>query len=127
MLVSWLKTRVRPIILPALVLVFLDSLAAMIFFGQAQTFWLFKNTRNWIEMAADLTFTEGVICLIIAGATGSGRAEHSTLSNQTQDEVPFDIEHYRAQREKSISQAFQFAEIGVILILLTFVLHFLSG
>jgi hypothetical protein len=126
MLASWLKTGVRPIILPALVLVLLDSVAALIFFGQAQTFWLFKNTRNWIEMTADLTFTEGVICLIIAGATGSGRPEHSTLLSQTQDGLPVDIEHYRAQREKSISQAFQFAEIGVILILLTFVLHFLS-
>jgi len=72
MLASWLKTRVRPIILPALVLVLLDSLAALIFFGQAQAFWLFKSTRNWIEMAANLTFAEGVICLIIAGLTGSG-------------------------------------------------------
>jgi uncharacterized protein YqhQ len=126
-LAAWLKTGVRQVILPALVLVLLDSLAALIFFGQAQTFWLFKNTRNWIEMVADLTFTEGVICLIIAGVTGSGRAEHSTLLDQTQDEVPVDIERYRARREKSISQAFQFAEIGVILILLTFVLHFLSG
>ena len=125
MLASWLKTSVRQVILPALVLVALDLLAALIFFGQAQAFWLFKNTRNWIEMAAALTFTEGVICLIIAGATGYGRAEHSTLLNQTQDEVPVDIEHYRAQREKFISQAFQFAEIGVVLILLTFVLHFL--
>ena len=127
MLASWLKTRVGQIILVAVVLVLLDSLAALIFFSQAQTFWLFKNTRNWIEMAADLTFTEGVICLIIAGATGYGRGGHSRPLNQTQDEVPVDIEHYRVQREKSISQAFQFAEIGVVLILLTFVLHFLSG
>jgi hypothetical protein len=127
MLASWLKTSLRQIVLPAVVLVLLDLLAALIFFGQAQTFWLFKNTRNWIDMAAALTFTEGVICLIIAGATGYSRAEPSTLLNQTQDEVPVDIERYRAQREKSISQAFQFAEIGVVLILLTFVLRLLSG
>jgi hypothetical protein len=127
MLASWLKTRVRQVILSALVLVALDLFAALIFFSQAQAFWLFKNTRNWVEAAADLTFTEGVICLIVAGATGYSRAEHSTPLNQAKDEVPVDIEHYRAQREKSISEAFQFAEIGVVLILLTFVLHFLSG
>ena len=127
MFVSSLKRRVRRLILPALVLVALDLIAALIFFSQAQAFWLFKNTRNWIEVAADLTFAEGVVCMIVAGATGYSRADHSPPMNRTQEEAPVDIEHYRAQREKSMSQAFQFAEIGVVLILLTFVLHFLSG
>ena len=117
----------RQLVLPALVLVALDLLAALIFFSQAQAFWLFKNTRNWIEMAANLTFAEGVVCVIIAGAIGYSRADHSSQSKRTLDEPPVDIEHYRAQREKSTIQAFQFAEIGVVLILLTFVLHFLSG
>jgi hypothetical protein len=124
---SWLKRRVRQLILPALLLVALDLFVALILFSQAQAFWLFRNTRNWIEVAADLTFTEGVICVIIAGATGYSRADHSTPSKRTLDEALVDIECYRSQREKSISQAFQFAEIGVLLILLTFVLHFLSG
>ena len=122
---SRLKTRVKEVILSVLVLVALDLLAALIFFNQAQTFWLFKNTRNWVEVAADLTFTEGVICMIIAAATGYGRAEHTTRLNQTTEEAPVDMGHYRAQREKSMSQAFQIAEIGLVLILLTFVLHFL--
>ena len=126
MLVARVKASLRQVLLPALVLVVLDLFAALIFFSQAQTFWLFKNTRNWIEMAADLTFTEGVICLIIAGASGTSRHEHSTLPNQNRDELLVDREHYMAQREKSISQAFQFAEIGIVLILLTFLLHFLS-
>jgi len=109
------------------VLVALDLLAALIFFSQAEAFWLFRNTSNWIEMAADLSFAEGVICIMIAGATGYSRSDHSTPSNRTLDEVPVDTERYRAQREKSTMQAFKFAEIGIVLILLTFVLHFLSG
>jgi hypothetical protein len=112
---------------PALVLFALDLLAAAIFFGPAQGFWLFKNTTNWIQVAADLTFAEGVLCLFIAGLSGSGIGEHRRLVNQRSSGESVDMKEYAVGREKSISFAFQLVGIGVILILLTLLLYLASS
>jgi hypothetical protein len=112
---------------PALVLFVLDLLAAAIFFGPAQGFWLFKNTTSWIQVAADLTFAEGVLCLLIAGLSGSGIGEHRTLVNQRSSGASVDMKEYAVGREKSISFAFQLVGVGVILILLTLLLYLVSS
>ncbi len=118
--------RIRQVILPALVLFVFDLLAA-IFFGPAQGYWLFKNTTNWIQMAAVLTFTEAVICLLIAGLSGAGIGEHSTIIREANTGARVDMNQYQTTREKSISLAFQLAAIGLILILFTLLLHFVSA
>jgi hypothetical protein len=109
------------------VLFVLDLLVAALFFGPAQSFWLFKNTTNWIQVAADLTFAEGALCLLIAGLSGSGIGEHSTSVSQRSSGASVDMKEYGVRREKSISFAFRLVEIGVILILLTLLLHLLSS
>jgi hypothetical protein len=123
---SLLTVRIRELVLPALVLFVLDLLAAAIFFGPAQGFWLFKNTTNWIQVAADLTFAEGVLCLLMAGLSGSGIGEHRTLVSQSSSGASVDMKEYAVGREKSISFAFQLVGIGVILILLTLLLYLVS-
>lgn len=104
----------------------LDLLGAAVFFGPAQGFWLFKNTTNWIQMAADLTFTEAVICLLVAGLAGSGIGEHATIIREAST-ARVDMNQYGTDREKSISLAFQLVAIGLILILLTLLLHSVSS
>lgn len=126
MLAPWLKTAISQVILPPLALVGLNSVAATILFSQAQAIWLFKNTKNWVQVAGVLTFTEAVLCFILAGAAGMGRSEHSTLVTQVADGVPVDMKQYEVQREKSISQGLRFAAIGGVLIILTLMLQLLS-
>jgi hypothetical protein len=109
------------------VLFLLDLLGAAVFFGPAQGFWLFKNSTNWIQMAADLTFTEAVICLLVAGLAGSGIGEHRTIISEASTGASVDMNQYQIAREKSISSAFELVAIGVILILLTLLLHFVSS
>jgi hypothetical protein len=104
-----------------------DVLAAAVFFGPAQGYWLFKNTTNWIQMAAVLTFTEAVICLLTAGLSGAGIGEHSTIIREASNGAQVDMNKYRLTREKSINLAFQLAAIGLILILLTLLLHAVSA
>ena len=127
MIPSWLRVRIRQVILPPLVLFVFDLLAAAIFFGPAHGYWLFKNTTNWIQMAAVLTFTEAVICLLIAGLSGAGIGEHSTIVREASTGARVDMNQYQSTREKSISLAFQLAAIGLILILFTLLLHFVSA
>jgi hypothetical protein len=124
---SWLRVRIRQIILPPLVLLLLDLLGAAVFFGPAQGFWLFKNTTNWIQMAADLTFTEAVICLLVAGLAGSGIGEHATIVREASTGARVDMNQYVTDREKSIGLAFQLVAIGLILLLLTLLLHSVSS
>jgi hypothetical protein len=120
-----LRKVIKQIILPPLVLVGLDLFAASVFFGQAQTVWLFKNTKNWVQVASVLTFTEAVLCFIIAAGAGMGRSEHSTLVTQAQEVVPLDTKQYEKQREQSLSQALRLGATGVVLIILTLILQLL--
>ena len=122
---SWL--RIRQVVFPPLVLFVLDLLGAAVFFGPAQRFWLFKNTANWIQMAADLTFTEAVICLLVAGLAGTGIGEHATITREASTGARVNMNQYQVAREKSISSAFQLVTIGAILILLTLLLHYVSS
>lgn len=124
---SWLRVGIREVFFPVLVLFVLDLLGAAIFFGPAQGFWLFKNTTNWIQVAADLTFAEGVLCMLMAGLSGIGIGEHRTLVSQRSSGAGVDMKEYAVGREKSISLAFQLVGIGVILILLTLVLYLVSS
>jgi hypothetical protein len=125
-MLSFLKVGMRKVVLPSLVLVALNSFASLIRFDAAQEFWLFKNTRNWIEMVAVLTFTEAVICLLVAGFSGIGVSEHQTVLQQTNTGSPVDMKQYEAHRERSMSIGFRLAAIGATLILLTLILHFIS-
>ncbi len=77
-------------------------------------------------MAADLTFTEAVICLLVAGLAGSGIGEHATIIREGST-ARVDMNQYGTDREKSISLAFQLVAIGLILILLTLLLHSVSS
>jgi hypothetical protein len=121
-----LKAEIRQVILPPLVIVGLDLVAATILFSQAQAIWLFKNTKNWVQVAAVLTFTEAVLCFIIAGTAGMGRSEQVTLVTQVADGKPVDMKQYAMQRERSISQGLRFAAVGGVLIILTLMLQLLS-
>ena len=125
MILSWV--RIRQVILPPLVLFAFDLLAAAIFFVPAQGYWLFKNTANWIQMAADLTFTEAVLCLLIAGLSGVGLGEHRTILSETSTGAQVDMNEYQLTREKSMSFGLQLAAMGLILILLTLLLHVVSS
>jgi hypothetical protein len=121
-----LKTTIRQVILPPLVIVGLNLVAATGLFSQAQAIWLFKNTKNWVQVAAVLTFTEAVLCFIIAGTAGMGRSEQVTLVTQVADGEPVDMKQYAMQREQSISQGLRFAAVGGVLIILTLMLQLLS-
>lgn len=131
MKLSRLKAIIKQTFLPALILFAFDLLAAAMFFGPAHGYWLFNNTTNWIQMAADLTFTEAVIFLLIAGLSAVGLGEHMTIGAETLTgagtEGRVDIEEYQVTREKSISFGFQLAGIGLTLILLTLLLHVVSA
>jgi hypothetical protein len=118
--------EIRQVILPPLVIVGLNLVAATSLFSQTQAIWLFKNTRNWIQVAAVLTFTEAVLCFIIAGTAGMGRSEQVTLVTQVADGEPVDMKQYAMQREQSISQGLRFAAVGGVLIVLTLMLQLLS-
>jgi hypothetical protein len=122
---SWL--RVRQVIFPALALFLIDLVVAAVFFGYTRGYWLFKNTNNWVQVAAVLTFTEAVICFLIGGLSGAGVGEHSAIRGDQRIDAPFDIEQHQSRREKTISLAFQLAAIGLVLILLTMLLYFESA
>jgi hypothetical protein len=121
-----LKATIRQLILPPLVIVGLNLVAATSLFSQTQAIWLFKNTKNWVQAAAVLTFTEAVLCFIIAGTAGMGRSEQVALVTQVADGEPVDIKQYAKQREQSISQGLRFAAVGGVLIILTLMLQLLS-
>jgi hypothetical protein len=121
-----LKTEIKQVILPPLVIVGLDLVAAISLFSQAQAIWLFKNTRNWVQVAAVLSFTEAVVCFVVAGSAGMGRSEKVTLVNQVPEGKPVDMKQYAMQREHSISQGLRFAAVGGVLIILTLMLQLLS-
>ena len=114
-------------ILPAVGLFLFDLLAAALLFSYTQGYWLFKNTTNWVQVAAVLTFSEAVLCLLVAGFSGAGIGEHATVVREAAEGVKFDMKKYQSTREKSMSLAFQLAAIGSILILLTLLLYFVSA
>ena len=126
MIPSRLRARIREVGLPALVVFVLDLIAAAFFFRPAQGFWLFKNATNWVQVAADLTFVEAVLCLLTAGLSGSGIGEHGALVRQSSTGAGVDMKEYTEGREKSISFAFQLVGIGLTLLLFTFLLQILS-
>ena len=117
-----LRAGIRQVVLPALVLFLLDLLAAATLYGSAQGYWLFKNTTNSVQMAAVLTFSEAVVCLLIAGLSGAGIGEHATIVREAASGARFDMDEYQTTREKSFGFAFQLAAIGIVLILLTLLL-----
>ena len=75
-------------------------------------------------MAAELTFIEGVVCLLTAGLTGTGMGEHGALMKQIADGASVDMKQYEVQRERSISRGLQLAAIGGLLIVFTVLLTF---
>ncbi len=110
------KSLLKQILLPPLVLFGVDLVVGVTLFGHTGGLWLFRNTQSWVSVAGNLAFVEGILCILVGVASGTG---DRWVVGRSITGAELNVNKEAQNHEKSVGWAFRTIAYGIILILLT--------